>query len=274
LISKYFNEFLFFTIRRIAAGGAAASLEVLQFFEDIGLPVIEGYGLSETAPTVTAGSIDWENRRLGCVGVPVHGIDLKIVDPVTLQPLPSDTDGEITVSGPIVMKGYHKKPEATKEVFFTLNGQTYFRTGDLGRMVEGKFLKITGRIKDQYKLVNGKFVVPTPLEDILSRGPLIAQCFLYGNNKEHNILLVVPNYSEWYQLAQGQGKQEIVGLLPKEALNNASALQNFDISDAKEKENIQKLFENPFFVEAITKEVRTTPNFYTFKFIESFVLSM
>ena len=83
-------------VQRIGAGGAAAGLEVLQFFEDIGLPVIEGYGLSETAPTVTAGSVDWENRRLGCVGVPLPGVDVKIVDPETLQPLPADTDGEVS----------------------------------------------------------------------------------------------------------------------------------------------------------------------------------
>jgi long-subunit acyl-CoA synthetase (AMP-forming) len=80
----------------MAAGGAAASLQVLHFFEDIGLPIIEGYGLSETAPTVTAGSIDWENRRLGCVGVPIGGIEVKIVDPGTLEVLPNDTDGEVS----------------------------------------------------------------------------------------------------------------------------------------------------------------------------------
>jgi long-chain acyl-CoA synthetase len=115
----------------------------------------------------------------------------------------------------MVMRGYHKNEKANAEVFFYRHPDTletmsheqylsnpcsrykrYFRTGDMGRLVEGKFLKITGRIKEQYKLVNGKYVVPSPLEDVLNRFIAIQQCFLYGNNREHNVLLVVPNYPE------------------------------------------------------------------------------
>lgn len=79
----------------MGAGGAATSLPVLQFFEDIGIPVIEGYGLTETAPIITAGSVDFSNRRLGCVGVPLPGQDVRIIDPNTNEVLGNDTDGEV-----------------------------------------------------------------------------------------------------------------------------------------------------------------------------------
>jgi long-chain acyl-CoA synthetase len=80
----------------MGAGGAATSLPVLQFFEDIGIPIMEGYGLTETSPVITAGSLDFSNRRLGCVGVPLQGVDVKIIDPATGEVLPADTDGEVS----------------------------------------------------------------------------------------------------------------------------------------------------------------------------------
>ena len=237
--------------RRVGAGGAAAGMEVLHFFEDIGLSVIEGYGLTETSPVVTAGSVDWEYRRLGCVGVPIHGIDVKIVDPTTLQPVPNDTDGEITVSGPIVMKGYHNNPQATEEVFFTYNNQRYFRTGDLGRLVEGKFLKITGRIKEQFKLENGKFVVPAPLEDIFSRGPMILQSFLYGDNKKYTILLIVPNFIEIENWAKAK-HPDLLPFLPKDVKNVADLGKNDE-----ENTKLLKLYQSDAFIKKVSYEVRS-----------------
>jgi long-chain acyl-CoA synthetase len=238
----------------MGAGGAATSLPVLQFFEDIGIPIMEGYGLTETSPVITAGSVDFANRRLGTVGVPIRGVDVKIVDPATLQPLPSDTDGEITVTGPIVMKGYRNNQKANDEVFFQLNGQRYFRTGDLGRMVEGKFLKITGRIKEQFKLENGKFVVPAPLEDIFSRGPMLLQSFLYGENKKFTILLVVPNYIEVEKWAKAK-HPELVPLLPKEPKNVLDLGK-----DPEENKRLQQLFESPAFTMKVSREVFPSPS--------------
>ncbi len=79
----------------MAAGGAAASLPVLKFFEDIGIPICEGYGLTETSPIITSGPRNWDQRRLGCVGVPIPGVRVRIIDPETLEEKPSDTDGEV-----------------------------------------------------------------------------------------------------------------------------------------------------------------------------------
>ena len=158
------------------------------------------------------------------------------------------------------MRGYHKKPEATAEVFFQLNGQRYFRTGDLGRMVEGKFLKITGRIKEQFKLENGKYVVPAPLEDIFARGPLIAQSFLYGLNKKHTVLLVVPNYPEWSALLEKKKKDQLSSLLPREALQkHGNNMIGLSISSEQEKANVEKLFQDSYFIHKITKEVSSLP---------------
>ena len=102
---------------------------------------------------------------------------------------------QITCSGPNVMTGYRKNKAANDEVFYMHDGERYFRTGDMGRMVEGRFLKITGRIKEQFKLENGKYVVPAPLEDVYARSPFIGQIFICGNNNPSPIALIVPNYA-------------------------------------------------------------------------------
>jgi long-subunit acyl-CoA synthetase (AMP-forming) len=154
----------------------------------------------------------------------------------------------------MVMKGYRNAPKANEEVFFTMNGKRFFRTGDLGRMVEGRFLKITGRIKEQFKLENGKFVVPAPLEDIYSRGPFIYQCFLYGLNKPYCILLIIPNYVEWITWAQRKGKKEILSLLPtgiKDMMSGGNQLGKNEEENLK----LKLLFQNPVFIEKINREV-------------------
>lgn len=195
-------------IQLLTCGGAAMPLPVLEFFDAIGLPVLEGYGLTETAPTVTMNGIQARDRLLGSVGVPLRGVQVRIVDPGSLQTLPADVDGEVAVGGPTVMRGYHRNPAATEEVFFTEqeSGQRFFRTGDLGRLVGGRFLKITGRIKEQFKLENGKFVVPAPLEDALGRSPLVLQVFVHGLNRPHTAALVVPNLPELAAALQKQKK--------------------------------------------------------------------
>merc|ERR1712072_1122869 len=130
----------------MAAGGAATSLTVLQFFEDIGIPICEGYGLTETSPVIACGSNDWQTRRLGTVGGPLFNNIVRIVDPQTLEERPLGEEVEIVQAGPNVMTGYRNNEEANAEVFFVKDGHRFFRTGDLGRMVDGKFLQVTGRI--------------------------------------------------------------------------------------------------------------------------------
>jgi long-chain acyl-CoA synthetase len=124
----------------------------------------------------------------------------------------------------------------------------------MGRMVEGRFLKITGRIKEQFKLINGKFVVPAPLEDIFARGPFIAQSFIYGNNQQYTITLVVPNYLEISAWATKRSKSEILALLPKDMKN----LVNIG-KDPEEVQKLEELFRHPDFIRKVTKEVCLIP---------------
>lgn len=153
---------------------------MLQFFEDIGIPIANGYGLTETSPIVTLSSMSWVNRRLGTCGVLLQDVHAMFIDPANEIEVAPGMDGELCVSGPNVMVGYHNKPDATNEVFLHRHGRVYFRTGDLGHMEDGRFLRITGRIKEQFKLENGKYVVPVPLEDAVARSTFIAQVCGYA----------------------------------------------------------------------------------------------
>ena len=174
-------------------GGSACPPEVLSFMDALGIPVCEGYGLTETSPII---SVNVPGRRsIGSVGSPVGGVTVYIVDDQG-NPVADGEEGEICCVGPNVMKGYHNKPEATDEVISVApDGKSrMFHTGDLGRMGEDGFLKVTGRIKEQYKLENGKYVVPTPIESSIGMSRFINQVVLYGANKPYNIALLVP---EW-----------------------------------------------------------------------------
>ena len=157
IVFKGIREKLGSQLHYMTAGGAAVNLKVLHFFEDIGIPICEGYGLTETSPVITCCQPDWNTRRLGTVGIPLKGQDVRIIIPGTEESAPDGEDGEVCVSGPNVMKGYRNNQDANDEVFFNIDGKRFFKTGDLGRMVEGKFLKITGRIKEQFKLENGTY---------------------------------------------------------------------------------------------------------------------
>ena len=205
IVFKKIRDKLGGNLRFMTAGGAAVNLKVLQFFEDIGIPICEGYGLTETSPVITSSANDWKTRRLGCVGVPLKDVDVRIVLPSSNTEVAFGEEGEICCSGPNVMQGYRNNEEANYKVFFDLNGKRYFRTGDLGKIVDGKFLKITGRIKEQFKLLNGKYVVPAVLEDMLCRSKFISQALLYGDNKDYCVVLIVPDMDEINKWAIEQG---------------------------------------------------------------------
>ncbi len=173
-------------LRYAVSGGAALAPEVGEFIDKLGIYVCEGYGLTETSPVVTANMPG--RRKLGSVGLPLPGVEV-IIDRTVVDDADSD-DGEVVVKGPNVMQGYHGLEAETKAVM-TADGA--FRTGDLGRLDKDGFLFITGRLKEQYKLENGKYVVPAPLEEQLQISPFITQAFIDGANKPKNVALVVPD---------------------------------------------------------------------------------
>jgi long-chain acyl-CoA synthetase len=184
-----------------ASGGAAISKEVAEFIDGLGITVFEGYGLTETSPIATMNCPG--ERRIGSVGRAIPGVSIDI-DPSGMADKKPVTDllrdrveGEVIVYGHNVMKGYHKRPEENAAVFTKDGG---FRTGDMGYLDPNGYLYITGRIKEQYKLENGKYVVPTPLEEQIKLSPLVANVMVYGDNRLYNVALVVANVDalkEW-----------------------------------------------------------------------------
>ncbi|MEM8930462.1 MAG: long-chain fatty acid--CoA ligase [Acidobacteriota bacterium] len=173
-------------VRFALSGGAALSRDVGEFIDNLGIVVCEGYGLTETSPIASANHP--AARKIGSVGQPIPGVEI-FIDQSMVEDKESG-DGEIIIKGPNVMQGYHNLPEQTAEVMTEDGG---FRTGDLGRLDADGFLFITGRVKEQYKLENGKYVVPGPLEDQLQLSPLIVQAFVDGANRPHNIALIIPD---------------------------------------------------------------------------------
>lgn len=180
------------------SASATLSHEVGQFIDALGLDVYEGYGLSETSPVVTANRPG--ERKLGSVGKVIPGVTLRIDE--THGNIPGI--GEIIVYGPNVMKGYHARPDENARAFTDDRG---FRTGDLGRIDEEGYLYITGRIKEQYKLENGKYVVPTPLEEQLALSPFITTVMLYGADRPYNVALVLVDPARVRAWAEKHDKQ-------------------------------------------------------------------
>ncbi len=181
------------------SGGAAISREVAEFIDSLGITVYEGYGLTETSPIATA---NWPGaRKIGSVGKPIPGVRVVIDREVTGDP----KHGEIIVYGHNVMQGYHALPEENEKVFTADGG---FRTGDMGYLDEDGFLFITGRIKEQYKLENGKYVVPAPLEEQLKLSPFIISAFVHGANLPYNVALIVPDMEALEKWATDQGIHE------------------------------------------------------------------
>ncbi|MCX5743544.1 MAG: long-chain fatty acid--CoA ligase [Proteobacteria bacterium] len=182
--------FLFAAIRRKFGGrlryaitaSAAISPQVGEFIDGLGIDVYEGYGLTETSPVVAMNRPG--HRKLGSVGLPIAGVTIELDQ--TRGGTPGE--GEIIVHGPNVMRGYHARPEENVRAFTPDGG---LHTGDLGQVDADGFLFITGRIKEQYKLENGKYVMPTPLEEQLALSPYVRNVMLYGANRPYNVALVV-----------------------------------------------------------------------------------
>lgn len=157
-------------LRAFVSGGAPLEGEVARFFDRMGLPVLQGYGLTETSPVISVNTL--RANRLGSVGKPLPGIEVKIDVKETGQ-----VEGEILTRGPHVMKGYYKRPDLTHEV---MDQDGWFHTGDLGRMDQDGFLYVTGRIKNLIVLGGGKKVHPEEVEAVLSRSAAVKEVCVVG----------------------------------------------------------------------------------------------
>ena len=182
------------------SGGAAISREVAEFIDSMGVMVYEGYGLTETSPIATANCPG--ARKIGSVGRPIPGVRIEIDPTVGVGGKPGRVEGEIIVHGPNVMVGYHHRKEENDAVLRPDRG---FKTGDQGFLDPHGFLFITGRIKEQYKLENGKYVVPTPLEEALKLSSFVLNAFVYGDNRPYNVALIVADLGAVKKWASGAG---------------------------------------------------------------------
>ncbi|MAE16368.1 MAG: long-chain fatty acid--CoA ligase [Deltaproteobacteria bacterium] len=170
-------------LRMAVSGASALSPEVAEFVNDLGIDVYEGYGLSENTAALT---LNYKgHRKFGSVGKPIPGVRIKIDKSVEGS---KAGDGEVVAYGEVIMLGYHNLPELTAA---TITEDGGLHTGDLGHFDEDGYLYITGRIKEQFKLENGKYVAPAPLEESLKLSPFINQILVTGLNRPHTVALIV-----------------------------------------------------------------------------------
>ncbi len=184
-------------LRFAFSGAAALSPQVAEFIDNLGIQVFEGYGMTESSGCTTANTET--ASRLGSVGKPTLGVQVRI-DKTAVGA--NGDEGEIVIYGTGVMAGYHNLPEATAECMTPDGG---LRSGDLGRIDADGFLFITGRVKELYKLQNGRYIAPSPLEEKLQLSPFIAQAVVYGANEQYNVALIVPDLTALRAWASHQG---------------------------------------------------------------------
>lgn len=179
----------------IVTGSAPCPMNIARFFSAAGIPIREGYGLTETSPVLTVGGFDPGEAMLGTVGPAIENVELKL-----------EEDGEILAKGPNILMGYYNKPEKTAEVM-TEDG--WFRTGDIGKFITGKngkkFLKITDRKKQLLKTSGGKYVAPAPIENKFKESFYVEQMMVVGEGKKFVSALIVPAFETVKEWAKGKG---------------------------------------------------------------------
>jgi long-chain acyl-CoA synthetase len=205
--------------RLVGCGGAALQTRLERIFWASGLKIINMYGLTETSPIITINRTEKGSCKLGSVGTVIDGVELKIAD-----------DGEILCKGDCVMQGYYKDEEQTRSVF---DEDGWFRTGDVGHLEDGRFLMITDRKKEIFKLSNGKFVAPQPIENRMKESAFIDQVMVVGEHQKFASALLVPDFNylkEWCvtnNITNGKKREELIKM-PEllSAMNNEIARIN------------------------------------------------
>jgi len=168
-------------LRFIISGGAALQPRLSRLFFAAGIPLMEGYGLTETSPVIAVNHLNGPgNLHIGSVGPILFNVQVKI-----------DEDGEILVKGPNVMKGYYKDEKTTREV---IDDEGWFHTGDIGKLIKGKFLTITDRKKEMFKLSSGKYIAPQSIENLFKESNFIEQIMVIGESEKFTSAIISPNF--------------------------------------------------------------------------------
>jgi long-chain acyl-CoA synthetase len=194
LIFSKWREALGGNIVCIVSGGAACQVRLIRIFTAAKLRIMEGYGLTETSPVISVNRFQEEGRMFGTVGPLIEGVEVRIAE-----------DGEILCKGPNIMTGYYKKPELTTEVI----EDGWFKTGDIGQMVAGKFLKITDRKKEMFKTSGGKYVAPLVIENKLKESRFIENIIVLGAGMKFVSALIVPSFANLKDWCRDNGVEVI-----------------------------------------------------------------
>jgi long-chain acyl-CoA synthetase len=176
-------------IRLLVSGGAALPEDLSYIYIGAGLPIVQGYGLTETSPVITAGRAD--DNRVGTVGKPIRNVEVRIA-----------SDGEIETRGPNVMRGYYNKPAETAAV---LSADGWFKTGDIGTLDQDGFLRITDRKKELFKTSGGKYIAPQLIEQMIKGSRFVNQVVLVGNGRKFPAALIVPDWEQVESYVQLKG---------------------------------------------------------------------
>ena len=190
LIFTKWREALGGNVQFIVTGGAACQVKLLRIFNAAQIPVYEGYGPTENSPIISINLRTPGGTKYGTVGEVIQGVSFKLAP-----------DGEICVAGPSVMLGYYKRPDLTAETI--IDG--WLHTGDIGEVIDGRFLKITDRKKELFKTSGGKYVAPQPVENKMKESPFIEQIVLIGDNKKFVSALIVPAFTKLKDWAKQHG---------------------------------------------------------------------
>ncbi len=202
LVFSKWREALGNNLLCIISGGAACQVRLIRLFTAARIPVLEGYGLTETSPVLTVNRFEEAGRMFGTVGPRIDNVELKIAD-----------DGEVLCKGPNIMLGYYKRPDLTAEVI--KDGWLY--TGDIGELINNEFLKITDRKKELFKTSGGKYVAPLPIENKLKESIFIEQVMVIGANRKFVGALIVPSFPNLLDWAK---QNQITAESPAELVSN------------------------------------------------------
>lgn len=235
LVYSKFREFFGGRLRCCITGGAALSDDIYLIFTGSGVPIMQGYGLTETSPVITSNNPD--ASRLGTVGKPIRNMQIRIA-----------SDGEIEACGPGVMAGYYKKEDATRDAF-TADG--WFRTGDIGEIDADGFLKITDRKKELFKTSGGKYIAPSPIEQMIRSSRFVNQAVLIGNERKFAAALIVPNFDMLDSYAKHKGLKPMP---PAEFCKDAKIIDLFERQIAAATKGLAK-FETVKKIALIEKEM-------------------
>lgn len=225
LIFSKWREALGGNVKGIVTGAAACPMKIVRVFSAAGIPIREGYGLTETSPGIAIGRFDKGGARLGSIGPVIADCEVYIDQSDGNY---KEGEGEILADGPNIMQGYYNKPEETAAVFKMIDGRRWFCTGDIGKLIPGPggvpFLKITDRKKELLRTSNGKYVAPAPIESKLKEHIMIENAMVVGENHKFVSALIIPSVDgvkDWCE------KHEIPWEGLAEAIRNPKVVDRF-----------------------------------------------